>query len=291
MKILVTGAAGFIGSHLVPALAGSGHSVTAVVRDVSTYVAPDSVKTLELDLAAPLDTPSLPDVDAIIHLAQANVAFPDSASELYRVNTVSTQELLDYARRVNAERFLYASSGSVYGTGDRPFRESDELPTADFYAVTKINAEHLVATYSGFFDTTVFRFFMPYGPRQQGRLIPSLIDRVRDGRPVTLNGGGRPRGNPIYVGDVVRVILGALELDGRHVANVGGDEVVGIDDLARLIGKAVGREPVFEEGTRDSAGDVVGDTTRMHELLDLRPLVRLEDGLRQTVAESAREVA
>jgi nucleoside-diphosphate-sugar epimerase len=291
MKVLVTGAAGFIGSHLVPALAESGHSVTAVVRDGSAYVAPDGVETLEIDLSRPFDSAALPDVDGIVHLAQANVPFPDSAGELYRVNTVSTQELLDHARRVGAQRFLYASSGSVYGPGDRPFRESDALPIADFYAVTKINAEHLVATYRDFFHTTVFRFFMPYGPGQRGRLIPSLIGRVRDGRPITLNGGGRPRGNPIYVGDVVRVIEAALELEGQHVVNVGGDEVVGIDDLGRLIGRVVGRPPEFEAGSGDAAGDIVGDTTRMHELFSVRPLVGLDEGLRQTVAESAREAA
>ena len=289
MRILVTGSAGFLGSALVPALADAGHDVHGIVRDASDYETPDGVRVLEIDLSRPLEPSSLPDVDAVIHLAQANVPFPDSASELYAVNTIATQQLLDHSRRVGAAKFLYASSGSVYGLGDRPFREDEELPIADFYAVTKINAEQLVATYRDFFDTVVFRLFMPYGPGQTGRLIPALVDRVRNGRAVTLNDGGRPCGNPIFIGDVVRTIQAALDLDGHHTVNVGGDEIVSIADLATLIGEAAGREPVFEEGAAGAAGDVVGDTSRMHELFSLRPLVTLSEGLRRTVEAPARE--
>jgi nucleoside-diphosphate-sugar epimerase len=263
--------------------------VHAIVRDPSGYEAPKGVEVLQVDLSRPLDSVALPVVDAVIHLAQANVPFPDSAAELYAVNTVATQQLLDHARRVGAAKFLYASSGSVYGLGDHPFSEDEEPPISDFYAVTKINAEQVIATYRDFFDTVVLRFFMPYGPGQRGRLIPALIDRVREGRPVTLNDGGRPRGNPIYIGDVIRAIEAALELEGHHTVNVGGDEVVSIADLARLIGEAVGREPLFEEGSGGAAGDVVGDTARMHELLSVRPLVPLSEGLRQTIGAPARE--
>jgi UDP-glucose 4-epimerase len=289
VRILVTGAAGFVGSELVPALASSNHEVHAVVRDASGYDARNGVEVLEVDLSRPLDSASLPEIDAVIHLAQANVAFPESAAELYAVNTVATQQLLDHARRVGAGKFLYASSGSVYGFGEHPFSEEEELPIADFYAVTKINAEQVIATYQGFLDTVVFRFFMPYGPGQRGRLIPALIDRVRDRRPVTLNNGGRPRGNPIYIDDVVRTIEMALELEGHYTVNVGGDEIVSIADLARLIGEAVDGKPLFEEGPGGAGGDVVGDTSRMHELFSLRPLVSLSEGLRRTVEASARE--
>jgi nucleoside-diphosphate-sugar epimerase len=289
VRVLVTGAAGFVGSELVPALAGSGHELHAVVRDASDYDTPDGVQVLEVDLSGPIDSQSLPEVDAVVHLAQANVPFPDSAGELYAVNTVATQQLLDHARRLGAGKFLFASSGSVYGLDDHPFTEDEKLPAADFYAVTKINAEQLIATYHGFFDSVVFRFFMPYGPSQRGRLIPALIDRVRGGRPVTLNDGGHPHGNPIYIDDVIGLIEAALELQGNHTVNVGGDEVVSIADLALLIGEAVGREPMFEEGSSGATGDVVGDTARMHELFSLRPLVSLSDGIRRTVEASAPE--
>jgi nucleoside-diphosphate-sugar epimerase len=285
MRVLLTGASGFVGGYLAPALVAAGHEVVALVRDPSSYDAPEGVTPFEADLTQRLE--GLPEADAVAHLAQANVRFPDEADTLYRVNTLSTLELLEHARRSGASRFLHASSASVYGFGERPFREDEPPASTDFYAVTKRNAEQLVAAYGGFFGTSVFRLVAPYGPGQTGRMIPALIGRVRDGEPVTLNGGGRPRMNPIYVEDAVRAFVAALELDGNHVVNVAGDDVVGIDGIARLAGEAVGREPVFEQGSPDAPGDVVADTTRFHELFPLDGLVPIDEGIRRMVKAEA----
>jgi nucleoside-diphosphate-sugar epimerase len=284
MKVLVTGASGFVGGYLVPALAGTGHEVFALVREPASYSAPAGVRPVVADLSVPLDLASLPQVDAVAHFAQSNVPFPDEAATLYRVNTSSTLDLLEHARRCRAQRFLYASSASVYGFGERPFTEDDPLSGRDLYAVTKMNSEQLVSAYGGFFATAVFRLVAPYGPGQTGRMIPGVIGRVRDGRPVTLNGGGRPRMNPIYVDDAVRAVVAALDLDGNHVLNVAGDEVVGIDDIAERAGEALGREPIFEEGEPGSPGDVVADTERFHELIGLGELVSIREGIRSMVA-------
>jgi nucleoside-diphosphate-sugar epimerase len=234
------------------------------------------------DLSRPVEPDALPAAEAIVHLAQANVAFPDQATELFRVNTVSTQELLDHARRTEATRFLYASSGSVYGFGDHAFREDAPLAGADFYALTKRAGEELVAAYRDLFSTFSFRLFFPYGPGQERRLVPSIVERVRTGSPVTLNGGGRPRVNPIYIEDAVAVLMGALELDGNRVLNVGGDDIVDVRGIAEAAARVLGREPLFEEGSEESTGDLVGDVTLMHELFPLR-LTSFSDGLRRTV--------
>jgi len=93
--------------------------------------------------------------------------------------------------------------------------------------------------------------------------------------------------NPLYIDDVVRALLGVLELDESVALNVAGDEPVTVRELAELIGSVVGREPVFEEGEGKVPGDLVVDTSRLHELLDLRPLVSLEEGLRRTAEETA----
>jgi UDP-glucose 4-epimerase len=286
MKVLVSGTSGFVGGYLVPFFLESGHDVVALVRQPMSFRAADGVTVVEADLER-LEEAELPDVDAVVHLAQANVPFPDQAETLYRVNTESTLALLEHARRSGARTFLYASSASVYGFGDRPFEEDDPPSSRDFYAVTKLNGEQLVAAYGGFFSTAVFRLVAPYGPGQSGRMIPAVIGRVREGRPVTLNGGGRPRMNPIYVEDAARAAVAALELDGNHVVNVAGDEVVGIDDIARLAGQALGREPVFEHGDADAPGDVVVDTTRFHELFNLGELVGMAEGIRRMVSVEA----
>jgi UDP-glucose 4-epimerase len=268
MRVLLTGASGFVGGYLAPALVAAGHDVHALVRDPGGYDAPEGVAPLEADLEK-LDHDTLPSVDAVAHFAQANVPFPDGAGTLYAVNTASTLVLLEHARTCAAQCFLYASSASVYGFGDHPFTEAEPVSAHDFYATTKINSEQLVGTYGRFLGTSVFRLVAPYGPGQTGRMIPGVIGRVREGRPVTLNGGGRPRMNPIYVEDAVRAAVAALVLEGNHLVNVAGDEVVGIDRIAELAGEALGREPVFEHGDADAPGDVVADTTRFDELFDL----------------------
>lgn len=282
MRILLTGASGFVGGHLAPRLVEAGHDVVCAARASSSYEPPAGARLIELDLARPLDAAALPEVDAVVHLAQANARFPEGARELHGVNTASTLDLLDHARQSGAQRFVYASSASVYGFGDRPFEEDDPLAGRDFYAVSKINAENLVQAYGDFLTTAVLRLVVPYGPGQEARMIPGLIGRVREGTPVSLNAGGRPRMNPLYIDDVVRALLAVLELDESVVLNVAGDEPVTVPELAELIGEAIGKEPVFEEGDGAAPGDIVADTSRLHELLDLRPLVPLVEGLRRT---------
>jgi nucleoside-diphosphate-sugar epimerase len=284
MRVLVTGATGFIGAQLVPALAQAGHEVFALVRDASRT--PPDATPVQADLAQPLETRAFPPVDAVVHLAQAIVSFEEGARELYRVNTVATQELLQYAHTVGVERFVYASSGSIYGLGEGPVAEDDPRRATDFYSVTKRNAEQLVQAYRPYLSTAVLRPFAPYGPTQQGRLIPNLIRRVREGEPVTLNEGGRPQMTPIFVDDAVQAFSGALELDGHHVVNVAGDEAVRIDELAALIGRIVGRRPVFEHGP-GAAGDLIADNRRLHELLLPGSLVPLAEGLRATALAGA----
>jgi UDP-glucose 4-epimerase len=282
MRILVTGATGFVASHLLPTLARR-HEVIAVGHDSGRIPRLDGVEALVVDLREPPDAP-LPSVDAIVHLAQANVPFPNGALDLFAVNTGATVRLLDHARRCGATRFMLASSASVYGFGDRPWVE-DDLPAAtDFYSATKLASERFVRAYSGTFGITVLRLVAPYGPGQENRMIPRLIESVREGRPILLNAGGRPRMNPIYVRDVVRVMEAALESSGDHLLNVAGDETVSIRGLAEAIGRALGREVAFDQGSSAAPGDIVCNNGRMHAEFELGRLVGIEDGLVRTAA-------
>ena len=288
MRVLVTGASGFVAPHLIAALTARGDEVVATARDAARIPAGPGVSPLALDLSSPLENAVLPDADAVVHLAQANVPYPERALELYRVNTVSTLGLLDACARVGARRFVHASSGTVYGVGDEPFRESDPVRHHQLYATTKIHAEDLVARYADQLDGAVsLRFFAPYGPGQVNRMIPGIIGRVRSGTAVSLNAGGRPRMNPIYIDDAVGAILAALAVEGHKVVNVAGDEIVSIRQIAESAGRAVGREPVFEEGGGTAAGDVIGDTTAFRAWIGGRPFVSLDDGIARTAAAGA----
>src|SRR5579883_612232 len=147
MRILLTGATGFIGRHLLSFWKGR-HELFALVRGPQPGPADDGVHYLHADLTQPLDGARLPaGVEAIVHLAQANVSFPQGAGELFAVNTGAVQQLLEYGRRVGARRFLLASTGDVYGRRLGPCRESDPVNPTSFYGATKAAAEMLAASY------------------------------------------------------------------------------------------------------------------------------------------------
>src|SRR5437773_9540829 len=181
MRILVTGASGFIGRHLVSRLSDA-HELFAVDRDPKRAAQSETTLVL-MDLARTLNVSALPaEIDIIIHLAQANVPFPEAANELWAVNTSSTQQLLEYARGARARQFMLASTGDVYGRRTGLCKETDTTAPVSYYGLTKAVAEMLVQTYSDYLRPCILRLFQPYGPDQSDRLIPKLADRIRHGR-------------------------------------------------------------------------------------------------------------
>lgn len=284
MKILITGATGFIGRHLVPCLARD-HDVFALARNRESAPAIPGVRTVVADLCAPIDRSLLPPrIDAIIHLAQANVPFPESANELFAVNTGSAQALLDYARNAQAHKFLLASSGDVYGGQDHLATENDRPNPQSFYAVTKYASEMLARSYSSILDPVVLRLFTPFGPGQSKRLIPKLVQRIGASKPITLNRDDRPRLTPLFIDDVVISFERALSCSGAGVLNLAGDSAVSVRDLSLEIGKLIGVEPVFEQTDQTSA-DLMGNNALMKSTLGSWELVNLNEGLRRTLAD------
>lgn len=276
VRVLVTGASGFVAQHLVPALAEE-HEVVALSHDAARVAGRNEVETVIVDLRDP--DAAFPEVDGVVHLAQANVPFPDGARDLFAVNTAATVALLDHARRTGASHFVFASSASVYGFGERPWTEDDTPTATDFYSATKLAAERFIGAHSGFFSTTIMRLVAPYGPGQRNRMIPRLIDSVREGRAITLNEGGRPRMNPVYVADVVRVVSAALATEGSQIVNVAGPDAASIRDIGELIGGVLGREPEFQTGTGRAPGDIVCANDRMRATFELGSLTSLRDGI------------
>ena len=285
MIVLVAGATGFVASHLVPRLVAGGHAVYAAGHDLQRLAALRGVTPVHWDLAQPAFPEGLPaHVDAVVHLAQANVPVPDRAVTMFEVNAGSAVRLLDYARRAGASCFVFASTGSVYGGGDRPWREDDPLRGTDFYAASKIAGERAVQAFAPYLGTTILRLFAPYGPGQTGRLVPGLIGRVRNGRAVTLKEGRGPRFNPLYVADLLDVIEQALDSEGHQLVNVGGDEALSVRDMAQILGRVLGREPVLEDQPGEIGGDIVGDTTRLRQTFRLPDrLTSFERGVRTMV--------
>lgn len=282
----MTGASGLIGLPTVQRLSRA-HRMYALARTMPAQQTDANVRWLQGDLTHEWPWVDLPEhVDVVMHLAQSYRfrEFPAAASDIFTVNVTSTLRLLDYARRAGARQFIYASSGGVYGTGPAPFTESQALPASErlnFYLVTKCCAEALVRQYSAFFTTTILRPFFVYGVAQRpDMLMPRLIDSVRAGRPIMLAGSEGIRLNPLYYLDCVEVLERCLTLQESHTFNVAGSEMLTLRQIGEIIGEVVGRKAHFIV-TPESAGDVVGDTSKLSSLLQYRPRVAFRQGIAQ----------
>jgi len=280
--IIVTGATGLIGANLVAGLANKV-DLHCVARRSDPSV---PATWHSMDLANNCDFGGLPkSADALVYLAQSEHFrnFPEHSLDVYQVNTVSLVRALDYARAVGVRNFIYASSGGVYGTGENRMSEEVQIPARGdlgFYLSTKLCSEILAQNYAKFFDVVILRYFFVYGPGQRpSMLIPRLIQRVRDGLPLTLQGADGIRINPVHVSDAAAATRKALELKGSYTINVGGPEVLSLREIGNLIGEAVGRAPLYVVDSSSPPGHLAGDIRRMRELL-AEPKVRFEEGVR-----------
>ena len=303
MRVLVTGGAGFIGSHLVRALIDRGDDVTVLdsfddAYDSALKVA--NMEGLELELIhgdirdrAAVEQ-ALQGVDAVVHLA-ARAGVRESLEhpgEYASVNVGGTVTLLDALRERDSVPLIFAGSSSVYGERDAgPFKESDGLGfPASPYAATKRAAELMChgAHTSWGQSVTILRFFTVYGPRQRPSMaISKFIRMALAGQTIPLFGAGKSRRDYTYVDDVVSALVAAIDQPRSFaVFNVGGGAPVALSDLVDAIGEATGVSPEVEH-LDDQPGDVSltwADASAIEAELGWRASVPLVEGLRRTVA-------
>ncbi len=276
----MTGVTGFVGRHLVPVLVAQGHEVIGIVHTKSRKEIP-GVWLVVADLSRPA-LPDLPSTDVVVHLAQGSPGTDAGPGTLEAVNARATALLVEHARVTGAGRFVFASSGSVYGVGGT-FAEDAVLPSADPYSASKIRGEHAVEAATEL-DTVIVRPFFPYGPGMAPhRLVADIATRVREGRAVELPKAFRL--NPVWIWDVIDLMVAAIDVSGHDVWNAAGPDVVDLRELAVACGEAVGREPVFAESDAQGPGDVVGDNGRMVTALG-RPAFPMRRGIRRMLAGS-----
>jgi nucleoside-diphosphate-sugar epimerase len=268
MRILITGASGFLGRHLARDLARR-HEVFATIRGAAL---PEGMTPLAADLAGSLDTSRWPAVDAVAHLAQSPryAEFPKAAGEVFAIAAGATQALLEYALRCGARRFVFASTGGIYARQPRPLRETDPIEIGSggiaHYLASKRSGELITAAYRSAIETCSARIFFCYGPGQRlPMLVPRLIERIRAGETVSLPGENGPEMNPVFVDDAVRAIAALVEAGGPPVVNIAGPRVVTLRDMCRAIGLDVGREAIFKTDPSARPPYLVADTSLMAE--------------------------
>lgn len=285
-QLLITGATGLVGSHLLPLLTPH-HQVWALARRAP--VDPGAVTWIAHDLGDPRLPDAMPEgIETVIHLAQSPHfrEFPGAAPHVYEVNLGSTARLLDWAQRSGVKRFIYASSGGVYGFGDRPFGEDDPPATEPlgFYLATKRSSELLVESYASQFTVVMLRFFFIYGRGQRpDMLIPRLVGNIRAGNPITLQGPEGLRINPLHASDAARTVEACLALSRSETLNVGGGEALSLREIAEIIGRQLGETPRFQVDPA-APRNLVGSIDKLSRLLGA-PSVSFAEG----VAELCRE--
>lgn len=189
--------------------------------------------------------------------------------------------MLDYAKRIGARQFIYASSGGIYGNGVQAFDENAPIISPGqlgYYLGSKACGEILVHSYASVFQVVVIRPFFIYGPGQnRSMLVPRLMDNVALGKPISLQGKNGIRINPIHVEDASAAVASALELEESATFNIAGPEVLSIRDICETFAKYLDKPAVFERASGDP-NDLIADISSMEERL-VAPRRRLSECL------------
>ncbi|MBA2669151.1 MAG: SDR family NAD(P)-dependent oxidoreductase [Gemmatimonadetes bacterium] len=310
-RVLVTGGAGFIGSHLCERLVATGHRVVALDSFDPFY--PEAVKRRNLaalsgnpaftlveadirdpgGMAAALDAADVGDLDVVVHLAARAGVRPSIADPLQyvSVNVDGTVAVLELARARGARRFVFGSSSSVYGNNEVvPFSEAHPVdhPISP-YATTKRAGELLCHTYHHLFGLSVvcLRFFTVYGPRQRPDLaIHKFARLIAEGRGVPMYGDGSSERDYTYIDDILQGVEGAIRFTDSpqarfEIVNLGESRTTSLARLIQLVGEAMDVTPAVERQP-PQPGDVqrtFADVSRARELLGYRPTTPVEEGI------------
>lgn len=307
MNILITGGAGFIGSHLTERMVKMGHSVT-IIDDFNSYYDPqikrknlaevfDQIQLIEGDIRDPIlveRTFTKGAFEHVVHLAaRAGVRPSIKDPKLYfTTNIDGTFNLLDACRYHGVSRFTFASSSSVYGVNKKvPFAEADPIQrTISPYAATKLAGEQICSNYAHLFGIacTCLRFFTVYGPRQRPDLAISKFTRkILRGESIEQYGDGSTSRDYTYIDDIVSGIVSAMNYQKTNyeVFNLGGSATTTLSEMIKLVEAATGERAKIEQHP-DQPGDVprtYADVTKASQLLDYSPQTPIATGIQKYV--------
>jgi len=304
MRALVTGCAGFIGSHLVDRLLQMGYEVVGVdcftdyypteikKANISNALAHPNFKLIEQNILD-IDTDKFPDVDYVFHLAaQAGVrASWGKDFEIYTRNNIeATQRLLEFYKGREIRKFVYASSSSVYGEAELPMREDSLLKPVSPYGVTKLAAENLCYLYYTNYHVPVIslRYFTVYGSRQRPDMaIHRFVRAVLNGEEIIVYGDGEQTRDFTYVDEVIEATLLAAnsELVGE-VLNIGGGGRMSVNQLIRKIENITGKKAKLKYvvSQKGDVKDTLADISKAKEILNWKPGAKIEEGLERYIS-------
>ncbi len=301
-RILITGAAGFIGSNLVSSLLAKGsydiigidnfddfYSRDQKEKNISEFQSRAGFQFVEGDVTKMSDLSLLGEIDIIVHLAAKAGVRPSILDPIsyQSVNVGGTQNLLEFARQRNIRQFVFASSSSVYGINEHvPWSEEDKLMPISPYASTKLSCEMLGHVYSHLYGIRflALRFFTVYGPGQRPDLaIHKFFKSIIKGKPIPVFGDGSTRRDYTFVEDTVKGIEGAISYEGAdfEIINLGNHQTVTLSDLISAIERTCGKKAIIDRQPQQP-GDVpqtYADISKAGKLLNYHPETILQEGL------------
>ncbi|MCB1195058.1 GDP-mannose 4,6-dehydratase [bacterium] len=309
MKILVTGGAGFIGSHLTEKLLGLNHSVCCIDnfndyydpqikrKNIVPFLSSPQYKLYEEDIQ---NYPAMKKIfdqekfHVVVHLAARAGVRPSLVDpDLYnRVNVVGTTHLLECSRLTSVNTFIFGSSSSVYGVNNKvPFSVDDKIdrPISP-YAATKIAGEMLCHVYHHLYGMhiTSLRFFTVYGPRQRPEMaIHKFAENIAQGEPIPFFGDGSSRRDYTYIDDIIQGILASIEKNYPYeVFNLGNSNTISLKELVATIEQAIGKQAIIKQ-MDNQPGDVpitYADISYSEKMLGFSPSTNIYDGIKKFAA-------
>jgi UDP-glucose 4-epimerase len=300
MKVLVTGGAGFIGSHVVDELLAAGHTVS-VVDDLSTGKQSNVDARVRFNLADIRDAEALAEIfdreqpEVVSHqAAKANVRESMEKPVLYAdVNVLGSLNLLEQARRTGVKKFVYASTGgAVYGEPQiLPVTEEHPINPLDPYGASKHHVEHYLNLYHENFKLpyTILRYPNVYGPRQdpfgEAGVVAIFCRMMLQAQQPTINGSGKQERDFVYVGDIARANLLVLEGEHNGIYNLGSGHGTDINTLFGKLSEIImfAAEPKYGPAKLGEIFKIYIDASKARQDLGWEPTVKLEDGLQKTV--------
>lgn len=295
MKILVTGGAGFLGTHLCRALAAAGHQVTVLDLRVNP-----EFPTIEADIRdRERMKAEIKDFEAVFHLAALieageSVKYPQ---QFVDTNVTGSLNVMEAMRENGITTFIFSSTAAVYGEPEKvPIDEDDRTIPINPYGVTKLSMEGLLSSYvaSHGFTGVALRYFNLYGPEEnhqpETHAIPRFIAQIRNGEEVTVWGSGEHQRDYIHINDIVSAHLKALDLAQRepnkyHYFNLSTEKPTSVIEVVRMIERFVG-QPANVKHFPPRPGDplvLVANASKAHAQLEWQAEVNLEAGLQETV--------
>jgi|SRR5579871_1931548 len=302
LRIIVSGAAGFVGSHMCDRLLAAGHSIVAVdnfltgaARNLAHLTGRPGYQFIRHDVTAPLDIDG--SVDAVLHMASpaSPKDYLEHPIETLDVGSMGTRNMLELARKHQA-RFLVTSTSECYGDpAEHPQVETywgnvNPVGPRSCYDESKRFAEALTMAYHRSYGlrTNIARIFNTYGPRMKlndGRVVPAFLDQALRGEPITVFGDGSQTRSFCYVSDLVDGLYRLMQSDERYPVNLGNPQEMTISEFAERIQRLTGSaSPVtYRPLPQDDPKQRRPDISKARRILGWEPVVELEEGLRQTI--------